>query len=360
MSALQLYAGPTALRRIQCEGLSADSFSTIVGASGGPKWFVLYGLDRYLLGEFFAGRRQPLIALGSSAGAWRLSCLGLADPLAGIDRLAEHYAGQRYSQKPQIEEISREALKLLDTVLGEHGAREIADNPVVRLNIIANRGRGWVASESSVALRSGLAMAGLANALDRRLLGHWLQRVIFHAGPLSPDIGALRDFDSAFVRLTPDNVRMALLASGAIPGILRGVSHIPGAPAGIYRDGGITDYHFDLPFAQGEDLVLYPHFYSHFSPGWFDKMLPWRKPQAAHYHNVVVLAPSREFVRRLPYGKIPDRKDFETLDFSSRAAYWQTVLQESQRLADEFAQLIQHGRGLERVLPLHKALKGSK
>ena len=358
MPALQLYAGPTALRRIQREGLCADSFSTIVGASGGPKWYVLYGMDRYLLGEFFAERRKPLIALGSSAGAWRLSCLGLANPLAGIDRLAEHYAGQRYSQKPSMGEISHEAMKLLDILLGEHGAREIAENSVVRLNIIANRGHGLVASEAPVSLLSGLALSALANALDRRLLGYWFERVIFHTGPLTPDIGALQDFHTSFVALTEDNVRMALLASGAIPGVLSGVTNIPGAPAGIYRDGGITDYHFDLPFAKGEELVLYPHFYSHFSPGWFDKMLPWRKPQAAHYHNVVVLAPTQEFVQRLPYGKIPDRKDFETLDFARRTAYWQSVLQESQRLGDEFASMVQHGHGLERILPLHKALKG--
>ena len=126
MPALTVYAGPTALRRLQREGLRADSFSTLVGASGGPKWFVLYGLDRYLFGEFFAGRQSPLVALGSSAGAWRLSCLGLADPVGGIERLATHYSGQRYSDSPSVAEISEEAAKLVDIVLGEQGAQEIA------------------------------------------------------------------------------------------------------------------------------------------------------------------------------------------------------------------------------------------
>ena len=69
MSALSIYAGPTALKRIQSEGLHADQFKVLVGAGGGPKWFVLFGLDRYLYGEFFATRSEALYTLGSSAGA---------------------------------------------------------------------------------------------------------------------------------------------------------------------------------------------------------------------------------------------------------------------------------------------------
>ena len=41
-------------------------------ASGGPKWFVLFGLDPYLSGEFFQRQEQQLITLGSSAMPWRL------------------------------------------------------------------------------------------------------------------------------------------------------------------------------------------------------------------------------------------------------------------------------------------------
>lgn len=357
MPALQLYAGPTALKQIQREGLHADRFSMMVGASGGPKWFVLYGLDRYLFGEFFANRRLPLSTLGSSAGAWRLSCLGLDDPLAGIDRLATHYAGQRYSATPSVEEITKEAQILLNIVLGEEGAAQIANNPIVHVNIIADRARGLVASEQRTKLLAGLGLSALSNAVSRRLLGLWFQRTLFHVGPLSESLGQLRDFSTQFVRLNESNVHKALLASGSIPFVLEGVSDIPGAPDGVYRDGGITDYHFDLPFEQGEGLVLYPHFYSHFVPGWFDKMLPWRQPDFRHYHNVLVLAPSAEFVRRLPFGKIPDRKDFETMDFDTRNGYWQSVLAQSSQLADEFAEMVRTGEGLERIKPLHEAVR---
>lgn len=352
MSALEVYAGPTALAQVQREGVRAASFSTIVGASGGPKWFVLYGLDRYLFGEFFANRQTPLVTLGSSAGAWRLSCLGLHDPVAGLDRLAKHYSGQRYSATPTVAEISREAAALVDIVLGENGAQEIAEHNFVRVNIVADRGRGLLASERRSTLMAGLGVSALTNLLSRRLLGLSFQRIVFHGGPLTKSVGELEEFATEFVRLRTSNVRKALLASGSIPLVLEGVRDIPGAPDGVYRDGGITDYHFDLPFQSGEGLVLYPHFYSHFIPGWFDKSLPWRRPRPEHFHNVLVLAPSRDFVSQLPYGKIPDRKDFETMDFDTRAAYWQTVLSASAALGDEFAEMVRSGEGLDRIKPL--------
>lgn len=355
MKTLQLFAGPMALKAIQRDGLHPDQFRTIVGASGGPKWFVLYGLDRYLAGEYFAGRRLPLETLGSSAGAWRLSCLGLQDPLAGIDRLAWHYSRERYSAKPTAAEITAAVVRLVDLVLGPEGATQIATNPVVRVHIVAARARTLVSSDNKALLSAGLGLSALANALSRRLLGQFFQRVVFHAGPLSKAVQDWGEFNTASVPLRPDNVSGALMASGAIPIIIDGVRDIPGAPPGVYRDGGITDYHFDVPFHLGEGLVLYPHFYSHFTPGWFDKSLPWRRVNPAHFDNVLVLAPSPEFVTKLPYGKIPDRKDFETLSYEARFAYWQIVLSESARLADEFSTMVRTGRGLKRIQPLAAA-----
>jgi hypothetical protein len=351
MSALQLYAGPTALRTLQRDGLQAEQFRMIVGASGGPKWFVLYGLDRYLFGDFFSRGSQPLATLGSSAGAWRLACLGLADPLAGIDRLASHYSRQRYSARPTMQEISMEARKLVETMLGPGGAPEIANNARVSVHIVADRARGLLRSDSKPLLRGGLALCAAANALSRRSLRLSFERVLFHAGEPVPSLTRLRDLPTRCVQLTERNVREALLASGSIPLVMEGVRNVPGAPPGVYRDGGIVDYHFDLPFFDGEGLVLYPHFYPHLTPGWFDKSLRWRRVNPVYYDNVLLLAPSPEFVAGLPYGKIPDRKDFETMDDATRFAYWQTVLGESVRLAEEFAHMAETGAGLERIRP---------
>jgi len=64
MSALEIYAGPVARERIKQQGSRPELFSLLLGASGGPKWFVLYGLDRYLFGDFFASRQEPLMTMG--------------------------------------------------------------------------------------------------------------------------------------------------------------------------------------------------------------------------------------------------------------------------------------------------------
>ena len=64
-----------------------------------------------------------------------------------------------------------------------------------------------------------------------------------------------------------------------------------------------------------------------------------RKPHQSSYDKVVMLVPSEEFVAQLPYGKISDRKDFEQLPTEERIAYWQTILDKSQWLADDFERL---------------------
>ncbi len=355
MAALQLFAGPTALRRIQQEGLNADMFRLVVGASGGPKWFVLYGLDRYLFGDFFAHMEHPLATLGSSVGAWRLACMGTSDPVAAIDRLALHYSQQRYSAKPDIREISQRARLLVDIVLGETGAAEIAGNQNVSVHIVANRTRGLLQSDRKALLAGGLLLSASANAVLRRSLGMSFERVVFHGERTLQNLTQWRDLPTRIVPLHEKNVRDALLASGSIPLVMEGVRNIFGAPTGTYRDGGITDYHFDLPFMAGDDLVLYPHFYSRIVPGWFDKTLKWRKVYPLHFHNVLLLTPSPEFVRNLPHGKIPDRKDFKTMDYESRLAYWQTVLRESERLGVEFERIVKSGNAGASVRPFSEA-----
>jgi len=355
MSSITLLAGPRAQAIIEERGLRAEDVRLLVGASGGPKWFVLYQLDRYLFGEFFAGRSPqapPLATLGTSAGAWRLACLALADPLAGIERLALRYSQQRYSARPDRREVSREARSMVAHVLGDSGAREIADNPQVLTHILADRSRSLLRSERTALLMPGLALCAAANALSRRSLAAFLERVVFCS---RHQVGALLPFDdlpTQQVVLTAENVAEVLMASGAIPLVMEAVRGVPGLPQAVFRDGGILDYHFDLPFHRVDGLVLYPHFYASIVPGWFDKSLPWRRIYAENFDNVLLIAPSRAFVESLPYGKIPDRKDFEVLDADSRLRYWQQVLAAGERMAEELGQLIASDQLAGRLQPL--------
>lgn len=79
-------------------------------------------------------------------------------------------------------------------------------------------------------------------------------------------------------------------------------------------------------------------------PGWFDKGLRWRRATVRNFGRAVLVAPSPELVARLPYGKIPDRRDFERLDDDERIRYWRQVVKEGERLADEFRELLAQDR----------------
>ena len=138
--------------------------------------------------------------------------------------------------------------------------------------------------------------------------------------------------------LERDNLREALVASAAIPMVIEAVPDIPRAPAGIYWDGGLIDYHLHLPYSRSEGLVLYPHFTDRIVPGWLDKALPWRRARGPWLDNVVLVSPSREYLAKLPFGKLPDRSDFRRFasDFEGRMAYWSRAIAESARLGDEF------------------------
>ncbi len=351
-SSLSLLAGPEALRLIRERGLRAQDVDIIPGASGGPKWLVLEALDRFLFGEFLrAPRTRPLHLIGSSIGSWRLACLAQRDPVAALERLREGYIEQRYPPRPPPALVTRTGMELLDRVLGETGEQEILSHPWARLHVITAECRGLAASERAPLQTLAMAAAAAGNLLSRRTLALQMRRVIFHtAGDDSP-FRALSDFPTLHLPLTRENLRPALLASGAIPLVLAGVP-IPDAPRGIHRDGGIIDYHLDLEYGPGEGLVLYPHFYPHVVPGWFDRSLRWRRARAENFRRALILAPSADFVARLPFGKIPDRTDFSRLPDAERIAAWRRVVALSAELADELRELLATDRVAEAVQSL--------
>ena len=321
------------------------------GASGGAKWIVLAGLDRFLFGEFFAGERaRPLHLIGSSIGAWRMAAFAQRDPVAALDRTHSAYIyDQHYSPKPSAREVTTVGLQVLDVLLGERGVDEILGNRSKHVHIITTEGRGLAASNRRLVLLASMLAAAAGNLLSRRTLALQMRRYIFHtAGDRSP-FTALSDFATTHVPLTRENIRAALLATASIPLVLEGV-RIPGTP-GVHWDGGVLDYHLDMDFGAGEGLILYPHFYAHVVPGWFDKSLSWRRAPVENFRRALIIAPSDEFVATLPGGKIPDRKDFYTFPEAERIPRWEKARDASARLGDELRELLTTGRIAERVKP---------
>jgi len=345
-------AGPTALKSLRENGYDPDAFSVMAGASGSAKWFSIGGLDRALATHFIGRRHSPLFLIGSSIGAWRSCCHALPDPLAALDRLEEAYVEQSYGERPTAAEVSATSRELLEHLLGPDGARRILSHPSLRLNVVVARARHLAAAETPWRQQIGLALAALGNVLSRDTLGMTFERVLFHDPRGRAPFADPAILPAEQVPLSTENLALAVLASGAVPLVLEGVRDIPGAAPGVYRDGGIVDYHFDSPLSGVDGLVMYPHFYPHLVPGWFDKMLPWRRAGIDSLDRTVLLCPAENFVAGLPGGKIPDRKDFEAFDTRERQRRWRIAIAEARRLGDEFAELVETERLPTRVEPL--------
>ncbi len=346
-------------------GLRAEDVDVIPAASGGAKWLVLAGLDRYLFGEFLrAPRTRPMHLIGSSIGSWRMACLAQRDPVAALDRAHRYYVHeQRYSSlRPTPREVSGVLGAALDRLLGATGVGDVLSHPWARLHVLTTRARGPAAAARRGALLAGFGIAAAANVVTRRSLALQFRRAIFHSAGDATPFAALADLPTEHHALTPENLRAALEASGSIPLLMEGV-RIPAADGrplpGTFWDGGVLDYHPDLDFgpaaAGGGRLVLYPHFYAHVIPGWFDQRLGWRRVTSAgasaNFRRAVLIAPSDAFVASLPGGKIPDRNDFYDVTQAERVERWQRVVDASAALGDELRDLVATGRVADAVQP---------
>jgi hypothetical protein len=73
-------------------------------------------------------------------------------------------------------------------------------------------------------------------------------------------------------------------------------------------------------------------------PGWLDKGLKWRHGATHFLDRMVLLAPDPQWVKTLPNGKLPDRRDFPRYgtDLQGRVKAWRTAAAASEQLAEEW------------------------
>lgn len=362
MKALHLYAGPRARAALARHGLQPGHIATIPAAAGGPKGLILGALDRFIFGQWLAQSSQAVDLVGASIGAWRMATACLDDNVAALQRLEHDYIHQHFElapgqKRPPAAQVSAQFARNLQAFYGDR-VGQVLHNPRFRLHIVTSRGRHLLRREHGLATPLGYLGAYLTNAVHRRAMGAWLERVVFSTpGAALPF--ATHDYRTRQVPLSAANFQSALQASCSIPFVLQAVQHIPGAPPGAYWDGGITDYHLHLNYAAvdasatkteaayavstGADdpigIVLYPHFQQAVVPGWLDKTLKWRHRSTHFLDTMVLLAPNPEWVKTLPNAKLPDRTDFAHYgnDLAARVKVWQAACAASVQLADEFA-----------------------
>ena len=379
MQALRIYAGPRARIHLERNGLQAADVCTIAAAAGGPKGLILGPLDRFIFGPWLAASRQPVHLVGASIGAWRMAAACLDDPVAASVALEHDYIRQHYPLKPgqsrpEPEFVSQRFAQNLQAFYAQQVGRVVA-HPRYALHIFTSRGRHVLRREHRLGTPLGYLGAFVSNSIRRRAMGAWLERVVFSSvGAELPF--ATDDYRTRALTLDQDNFHAVLQASCSIPFLLRAVHNIPGAPAGAYWDGGITDYHLHLRYkvaalaarepcggcaspagarqqTPAAALVLYPHFQKAVIPGWLDKGLKWRHQATANLDDMVLLAPDPQWVRSLPNAKLPDRNDFVHYgnDLAARVRAWTSAAAASAQLADEFAAWLERP-DMRRVQPL--------
>lgn len=349
-----LRAGSLARQLIERDGLTPDSLAAFGAPAGGPKFLILTHLDSFLFRDWLPTRRQPLPAFGSSIGAFRLVAAAHRDPAGAFARLVEAYCAQRYDNRPGAAEITRQVRQILHHMLADADIDHILQHPWLRLNLITTRCQGLAASHSSGLQALGFGMAFMSNLRHRNHLANRFERCIFHNAASAQQVLQPDAFRTHHAALTAENLAAVTLASGTIPLMMDTVRDIPAGPPGAHIDGGMIDYHMDLPLRDAETpgILFIPHYEQRVVPGWFDKGLKRRSAQ--HTERMLVLSPSPERVARLPGSKIPCRKDFTHYQQrdGERLQAWEAAIAASREIAEEFQELLESGRAAEALRPL--------
>ena len=78
-------------------------------------------------------------------------------------------------------------------------------------------------------------------------------------------------------------------------------------------------------------------------------MFKSRKSNPSNQARTLLISPSQEYLARLPLGRLPDRKDFtlKGMEPQRRIQLWKQCVAESQRLGDEFLELVEKQRFAE-------------
>lgn len=339
--AIELRVGHQARQLILKEGLHADHVDIIPGAAGGPKGIGIHGLDQAIFGQFLNSSSKQRTLIGSSIGSWRFASIAAWGAIQGTDKLADLYTHLEFHKKMTRKEVGDVCREMLHQLV--HGKEQhIIQHPDYHLTVLAVKSEKLFQSDQTFSLLASVLGIVAANAIARPKMKTFMQRVI--AQPTAQHHFSIVDdgFKTHYCPLTANNLEDWLMASASIPVAVPAVRDIADAPVGAYRDGGLIDYHIDLPF-QSQGLVLYPHFTHSITPGWFDKMFKSRKANPENQARTVLISPSASYLASLPLGRLPDRKDFtlKGMDQKQRIQMWKTCVAESQRMGDEFLELVE-------------------
>ena len=107
------------------------------------------------------------------------------------------------------------------------------------------------------------------------------------------------------------------------------------------------DYHLNQKYSGGKGAVtlLFNH-QQRLIPTWLDKRLRSRHPADEYLEDLLMVYPSSDFIRKLPYGKVPEREDFRKHadNPSKRMRNWRKTVEVSKHLGEQFLELVESGK----------------
>lgn len=354
MERLRFVAGPEAYNTIRKVGFNGEMIKVVAAAAGGPKWFTTYGLMRYIIADLLKPDQECYL-IGSSVGAWQMTAAMSPRPREAIDALKDSYANHIYSENATEEEISAACASFINNMIGPFGKHIVSKDHKKSLHIITTYIKQGINGDGKLLLGSALGMTALANMFSRSYMKFFIDRVIYSTKDSLPfDIDA-DVLNTRIKLLNKSKLQKVLLASGAIPFLMKGISDIENKNEGYYWDGGISDYHLSLPYSIDENqIILHPHFGPDVLAGWFDKKLPWKRiAPESHMSKVLLVYPSEAYVQSLPKGRISELKDFKYFGVNQkeRIRYWNAIADQSHQLADELHEVISTDKMADRIKP---------
>ena len=347
MSKIRIKAGNKIYQIIKDGGFNFDSVSTYFGPAVGPRWLIASGFDLALLKGSYLGRLKPLQLVGSSAGAFRFAAWLQPEAVESYNKLLDAYINVTYTKEDTPATLLDKITGIVNAYLENDALPFALANKKYRLVVITARARGLVAFNNIGIQKLGLATCFVFNYFSRNNIYKFAERIVFHNSSKPPAFCLKSQFRGNCVQLNEVNFKYAVLASGAIPLVINGVRDIYGAPRGIYRDGGLIDYHLTQQFAEKEnEIVLFFHHQERIIPGWLDKKIERRVPDAETLSNVLMVFPSQSFIENLPGGKVPERTDLVTFidDQETRINNWRKAVELSAPLGEEFLELVESGK----------------
>jgi hypothetical protein len=344
MNNICIRAGKQAYEIIRDGGFHFDRITTYFGPATGPRWLITSGFDLTLLKNNLLGRTKSVHLVGSSAGAMRFAAWLQPEPEKSYRTLMEKYIGIIYKRNDTPATVLKSLFNLANAYIEDDALSFALANKKYRLAVITARAKNLVASELRWVQHMGLGICFLFNAVSRSFIHNFAERVVFYNGPKPPNFCLLPGYRGRYIRLNEANFKHAVMASGAIPLVVAGIKDIYGAPGGVYRDGGLIDYHLTNNYARtNEDIILYFNHQERIIPGWLDKKLSYRRPTEDILENVVMIYPTDNFIAGLPGGKVPERDDFATFIDAPRTRIknWWRAVELAQPLGEEFLELIE-------------------